>query len=173
MDPAQSRGCAPQKGKGAPSRHLDGDRRRRAKRTGSSARPPARPSPKAGAGAGKDGRVLRAPPESASLQTPGREPRRTRAALTLSLRRPGPPPVRRCPSRRRCGTPSPAAASLRAGSSPAPPRPAPSPARCGRPPRPPGAPPLAVIRPGPLPRPKVLTTSAHGHSCSYFGLGLS
>ena len=52
---------------------------------------------------GKDGRVLRAPPESASLQAPGREPRRARTALTPSRRRPAPPPVRLCPSRRRCG----------------------------------------------------------------------
>lgn len=39
--------------KGLQVGHLDGDRRRRAKRTGSSARPPARPSPKAASGAGE------------------------------------------------------------------------------------------------------------------------
>lgn len=116
---------------------------------------------------GKDGRVLRAPPESASLQAPGREPRRTRAALTPSLRRPAPPPVRRCPSRRRCGRLSRGRRSLRAGPSPAP-APPPAPPAAAAPPRPPGSPTPAVIRPGPLPRPIVLATSAHGHSCSLF-----
>ncbi|CAI9174681.1 unnamed protein product [Rangifer tarandus platyrhynchus] len=120
---------------------------------------------------GKDGRVLRAPPESASLQAPRREPRRAPAtpaprspqvAAALLCRRSAAAPAAAAVDASPAAAaacepaPSPAPAPPRPRPSPAPapprPRPQPPPAAAARP-RPPGSPTPAVIRQGPLPRP--------------------